>query len=335
MEQLGFDFGVTPRRLMKVTPARLSTFDDCPRRYRLAYVDRPTPQRTGPWAHSTLGAVVHNALRALFDLPAAERTPARAAVLVDRHWKGAGFADSEQAGRYRRLAKEWTSRYVADHDLNTDPRGVERWVSAPAAGGDGPASMIVEGRADRIDERDGELVVVDYKTGRRAPDEHEARSSQALALYAVAAERTLHTPCRRVELHHLPSGTVAAAEHTSDSLSRQLTRAEETATDLQQVTDKLADGGDPDELFPARTGRRCAWCDFRPSCPAGQQAGPAARSWDLLAPLHDDADDDRTGGSGDGTGGAGDGAAGDGERGGDGTSARATAGADRSSGGVS
>ncbi|MCP2255289.1 RecB family exonuclease [Prauserella aidingensis] len=332
MEQLGFDFGVTPRRLMKVTPARLSTFDDCPRRYRLAYVDRPTPQRTGPWAHSTLGAVVHNALRALFDLPAAERTPARAAALVGRHWKDAGFADSEQAAEYRRVAKDWVARYVADRDVSDDPRGVERWVSAPAAGGDGPASMIVEGRADRIDERDGELVVVDYKTGRRAPDEHEARSSQALALYAVASERTLHTPCRRVELHHLPSGTVAAAEHTPDSLRRQLTRAEETAGDLQQATDKLADGGDPDDLFPARTGRRCSWCDFRPSCPAGQQAGPAARSWDLLAPLRDDTGNDDTGDDGSADVGSADGG-GEGGRGG--TPARAAAGVDRSSGGVS
>lgn len=326
MEQLGFDFGEAPRRLMKVTPARLSTFDDCPRRYRLAYVDRPTPQRTGPWAHSTLGAVVHNALRGLFDLPAAERTPARGAALVGQHWKDAGFADSEQAAAYRRVAKGWASRYVADHDLSDEPRGVERWVSAPASGGDGPASMIVEGRADRIDERDGELVVVDYKTGRRAPDEHEARSSQALALYAVAAERTLHTHCRRVELHHLPSGVVAAAEHTSDSLRRQLTRAEETATDLRNATDKLAEGGDADELFPARSGRRCSWCDFRPSCPVGQQTAPAARPWDLLAALPDD-----TGGAeaaGVTT------AAATGASGTDGTSVRTNAAADRSAGGA-
>lgn len=299
MEQLGFDFGVQPRRLMKVTPARLSTFDDCPRRYRLAYVDRPTPQRTGPWAHSTLGAVVHNALRELFDLPAAERTSARAAALVGAHWKDAGFADAEQAAEYRRIAKEWVADYVETHDVAADPRGLERWVSAPTSGDGGQASMIVEGRADRIDERDGELVIVDYKTGRRTPDEAEARSSQALALYAVAAERTLRTPCRRVELHHVPTGTVAAAEHTDESLRRQLTRAEETATDVQDATDKLSAGGDPDELFPARTGRRCSWCDFRPSCPVGQAAAPAARSWELLAPTRvDAAGADRPGGDG-------------------------------------
>ncbi|MFC4004293.1 RecB family exonuclease [Prauserella oleivorans] len=285
MGQLGFDFGVQPRRLMKVTPARLATFDDCPRRYRLTYLDRPTPQRTGPWAHSTLGAVIHNALRALFELPAGSRTPARAAALVGEQWSDSGFADAAQAAGYRTLAKAWVADYVEHHDVTGEPLGLERWVSAPASGSDGPSTMIVEGRADRIDERDGELVIVDYKTGKRAPDEDEARGSQALALYAVAAARTLRKPCHRVELHHLPSGTVAAAEHTAESLRRQVARAEESANDVRAATDTLAAGGDPDALFPARTGRRCAWCDFRPSCPEGQRAAPAARSWELLAPL--------------------------------------------------
>ncbi|PRX44222.1 RecB family exonuclease [Prauserella shujinwangii] len=284
MAQLGFDFGVQPRRLTKVTPARLSTFDDCPRRFRMSYLDRPTPQRTGPWAHSTLGAVVHNALRALFDLPPDRRTPARAAALVTEQWQDGGFADAAQADAYRERARQWVADYVERHDVTADPIGVERWISAPVSVDEGPPSLIVEGRADRIDVRDGELVIVDYKTGKREPDEYEARGSQALAMYAVAAARTLRRPCRRVELHHLPTGEVAAAEHTGDSLRRQLRRAGETADEIQLATDTLAAGGDPDELFPARTGRRCAWCDFRPSCAEGQQAAPAARSWELLAP---------------------------------------------------
>jgi putative RecB family exonuclease len=283
MSQLGFDFGVQPRRLTRVTPARVSTFDDCPRRYRLAYLDRPTPQRTGAWAHSTLGAVVHNALRALFDLPAHRRTPERAAALVSEQWKDAGFADGEQAARYRERARRWVADYVEQHDVGIDPIGLERWVSAPVDGRDGSPALIVEGRADRIDLRDGELVIVDYKTGRRAPQDSEARSSQALAMYAVAAARTLRTPCHRVELHHLPTGTVAAAEHTGESLDRQLHRAEETADEVTLATDTLEAGGDADELFPARPARRCAWCDFRPSCAEGMRATEAAQPWELLA----------------------------------------------------
>lgn len=182
VEQIGFEFDVQPRRLSKVSPARLATFDDCPRRYRLAYLERPTPQRTGPWAHSTLGAVVHNALRALFDLPVRKRTPQRAAALVTTHWKDAGFADAAQAAIYRERAQGWVSDYVESNDVEMDPVGLERWVSAPVnpeTGEHANPTMIIEGRADRIDQRGRELVIVDYKTGKRAPDEHEARVAGA------------------------------------------------------------------------------------------------------------------------------------------------------------
>jgi putative RecB family exonuclease len=125
-------------------------------------------------------------------------------------------------------------------------------------------------------------VIVDYKTGRHALTTDDARGSQALALYVIAARRTLRRPCNRVELHHLPSGSTAVWEHTEASLARHQTRAEETAEELQLARDTLDAGGDPDVLFPARVGRQCSWCDFRRSCPEGQAAGPAAAPWSLL-----------------------------------------------------
>lgn len=267
-----------PRRLFKVTPSRLATWLDCPRRYRMNYLDRPPPPRGGAWAHSTLGAVVHNALKALYDLPPAERTPDAGARLVEKHWNGEGFRDGEQIERYRERARGWVAEYVADTDVTEEPVGVERWVSVPTE------RIVAEGRVDRIDERGGELVIVDYKTGRRPPTVDDARSSQALALYAIAARRTLRRPCRRVELHHLPSGEVAAWEHSEPSLQRHLSRMEEAAEDVVLATDTLKAGGDPELLFPARTSPLCSYCDFRRSCPQGRAAAPEAQPWSLLAP---------------------------------------------------
>ena len=59
-QQLGFE-GM-PRRLYACTPTRLSTWLECPRRYRMSYLDRPPPGKGPPWAHNSLGASVHNAL---------------------------------------------------------------------------------------------------------------------------------------------------------------------------------------------------------------------------------------------------------------------------------
>src|SRR3712207_7167102 len=71
----------------------------------------------------------------------------------------------------------------------------------------------------RSDQRGDELVVVDYKTGRSVSTDDEARGSPALAAYVLGVRRTLRRPCRRVELHHLPSGTVAALDRKSTRLN--------------------------------------------------------------------------------------------------------------------
>ncbi|MCE7008414.1 PD-(D/E)XK nuclease family protein [Kibdelosporangium philippinense] len=274
--QLGFDS--MPKKLVRVTPSKLATWVDCPRRYRMTYIDRPTPQRGGAYAHSTLGAVVHNALRAFFDLPLNKRTAETGAALVTTHWKDDGFADSGQAAVYRERAREWVARYLSETDVSVDPIGLERWVSAPAG------TIVAEGRVDRIDDRDGELVIIDYKTGRQALTTDDARGSQALAMYAIATTRTLRRKCRRVELHHLPTGEVAVWEHTDESLARHQKRAEETAEELQLAADTFDAGGDPDVLFPPQVGRQCSWCDFRRHCPEGQAAGPPTAPWGMLPP---------------------------------------------------
>jgi putative RecB family exonuclease len=297
-----------PSPLVKVTPARLATWDDCRRRYRMTYLDRPAPPRGGAWAHATLGAVVHNALRALFELPVPRRHPDRAAALVTEHWSSEGFRDADQAGEYRSRARDWVARYADEHGAAVgEPLGVERWVAAPVGG------IVAEGRVDRIDagpddarpddsrpgdagsddsrpdgSRPGDAartaVVVDYKTGRWVPDGDDARASRALALYALAAARTLRRACRRVELHHLPSGTVASAVHDDSSLARHRRRAEESAVEMAAAGDALALGGDPEALFPPAPGPQCSRCDFRRSCPEGRAAAPPLEPWALLAP---------------------------------------------------
>ncbi|MDA3626216.1 PD-(D/E)XK nuclease family protein [Saccharopolyspora sp. WRP15-2] len=272
--QLGLE-GI-PSKLVRVTPARLSTWQLCPRKYRMNYLDRPTPSRSGARANATLGAVVHNALRAYFDLRADQRSPERASALVREHWKSDGFADPEQAADFRGRAQEWVRGYVAELPAGETPLAVERWVSAPVG------SIIAEGRVDRIDERHGELVVVDYKTGRFGLQISDARDSLALGLYALAVRKQFHRTCRRVELHHLPSGTVASWEHTAESLAELRDRAEQLAAEFQRAADELALGGDPESLFPVRTGRHCSWCDFRSHCPEGRQAAPDLPSWSAL-----------------------------------------------------
>lgn len=265
-----------PRRLFSATPSKLASFGDCPRRYRFAYLDRPTPAKGPAWAHNSVGSAVHAALRSWWELPLERRTAQAARQLLYSCWSTAGFRDAEQSQRWRARAAGWLTDYVGGLDPADEPVGSERQVAATTE------RLALSGRVDRIDQRGDELVVVDYKTGRAVCTEDEARGSPALAAYVLGVRRTLRRPCSRVELHHLPSGTVAAYEHTDRSLANHVRRAEDVAADITAATAALDAGADRDEAFPAVPGRQCGWCDFRPSCPTGQAAGPPRETWSFL-----------------------------------------------------
>ena len=284
MEQLGFE-GM-PRRLYPCTPTRLSAWLDCPRRYRMTYLDRPPPPKGPPWAHNSLGASIHNALAGWWRLPLAERTVAAAGGLVDRGWIDEGFADQTQSERHRGRAIDMVERYVARLDPADEPIGVERTVATRTD------TIVLSGRIDRLDVRPGtegatQLVVVDYKTGRHLLTVDDARSSLALALYALAASRVLKRPCHRVELHHLPTGQVLAWSHSDESLARHLGRAEAIARECAAADEQMRDGLPPerhDEVFPPRPSPSCGWCDYLRHCPEGTAAAVTRRPWDGVDP---------------------------------------------------
>lgn len=285
-----------PTRLFSCTPTKLVTWSDCPRRYRFTYLERKP--KGAPWAHNSVGLSIHNALRDWFVAEPASRTLDYGVERVEAGWIGEGFRDGVQSREWRSRATDMTVDYLRAQDVQADPIGVERTVSAATHG------MALSGRVDRIDLRDSddggeEIVIVDYKTGRRALDDNDARTSLALAIYVVAGAKTLRRRSRRAELHHLPTQTVAAFEHSTESLERHLVRAQQISQEAARATEtwkarlsaKAEDAADGDadaiaaidEVFPANPGTMCAWCDFRRWCPSGQDASEELQPWDGLA----------------------------------------------------
>jgi putative RecB family exonuclease len=162
---------------------------------------------------------------------------------------------------------------------------VERTVGARTE------QIVLSGRIDRLDERRGpggdrELAVVDYKTGRRPLTTDDARTSMPLALYALAVGRVFHAVCRRVELHHLPTASTAAWEHSDEGIARQLRRAESIAAECAGADEQFRAGlatAEVDGVFPPRPGPACGWCDYRQLCPQGTAASAPRNPWDGLA----------------------------------------------------
>jgi hypothetical protein len=273
--QTGFE-GM-PKRLLQAAPSRLITYLDCPRRYRFAYLDRPAPAKGPPWAHNSLGAAVHTALANWWKLPVAERTVARGGDLVDDAWLSDGFRDEAQREMARLRSRAMVETYVAELDPTDEPIGVERTVALKTE------HAALFGRVDRIDDRAGDgLVVVDYKTGRHVLTVDDARTSLALAVYAAATARTLRRDCRRVELHHLPTGAVLSWEHSEDGLARHLRRADSIAQEIAVLDGRFragVDAAEADTMYPPTVSAMCGWCDFNRACREGAAAIAPREPW--------------------------------------------------------
>lgn len=260
----------------RASPSKLNTWLDCRRKFRLQYIDRVKAFDT--WAHFSYGNSVHAALSAWWDLPREQRTPQAGISLVTTKWIEGGYENAEQSASWRAQAGELVEAYLATIDPDAEPVNREANYSLLTS------NLNLSGRLDRLDRRDGELVVVDYKTGKAVPTEDEARSSQALALYAAAAAYRHKEPCVQVELHHIPSNTVATWRHTTQSLDRHLDRmdaigveAAQAHADAQAVPDSI------DDIFPATTGPLCAYCPYLEQCPEGSAVTSKKLPWEGLA----------------------------------------------------
>ena len=289
MAQIGFD-GM-PQALFPCSPSKLTTWLDCPRRFRLQYLEKKKAPFS--WAHNSLGSSAHIALSKWFDLDVSARTPEAGAALVRASWVHDGFRDEEQSLMWQQRTAEMVAKYLSDVDPQSEPLARERQVAFTSD------VLALAGKVDRVDiehDEEGEhAVVIDYKTGKHILTDDDARTSLALAAYVLGVRRTMKKRSYRVELHHLPSQRVSSFEHTEESLARHLSRADSIGREAQAATtefaalDKAMQNGEADaierldEVFPAQPGGLCGWCDMRRWCSVGQQAAEAKQAWAGLA----------------------------------------------------
>ncbi len=276
-------------RLLAVSPSRLGQWLSCPRAYRMIYLDRPRPAKSPQRAIISIGNSVHATLSQFWDLPIDERTPAQTRRLLAELWQASGFEDLSQSERWRQRAAGWVVQYLGSIDRTTQPVAVERTVAMPTR------DLAVTGRVDRVEERDGELVVIDYKTGAGAATAGAARTSLALGLYALSLSRMFRRPVRTVEFHHIPSGMRDSHVHTEESLARKLGEAESIGIDVRRAEADFAERGAGSPMFEPVTSALCRWCSVQAHCAPGRAVGPPQPGWAGLDALAEAAESPQRG----------------------------------------
>jgi putative RecB family exonuclease len=247
-----------------LSPSRAADFKTCPLLYRFRSIDR-LPEQPSP--DQARGTLVHAVLERLFDLPAAQRTREQAAELIEPQWQRLLAEQAELAGlfgggeapeEFLTSARSLLDGYFAVEDpRRLTPAQRECLVSTEIDEG----RLLLRGYLDRLDVApDGQLRVVDYKTGGAPREAFEARALFQLKFYALVLWRTRGVVPRVLRLLYLKDAEIC--DYAPDT--EELARFERTLIALWAAIRKATEARD----FRPKPSRLCAWCAHQALCPA-------------------------------------------------------------------
>ena len=252
-----------------LSPRGGGDFTTCPLLYRFRSIDRlPEP----PSPDAARGTVVHRVLERLFDLPAAQRTPAQALALVEPSWQEVREAEPELAAmfaadgadRQGRELEPWLAscrRVLERYFTLEDPRRLEPADREVYVESVLDSKLLLRGIVDRIDVApDGAVRLVDYKTGKAPREGYEGAALFQLRFYALVVWRTRGVVPAMLKLVYLGSGEVITYEPDEQDL-----RA--TERKVEAIWRAIGEAEESGEWLPRR-GPLCGWCAHQALCPA-------------------------------------------------------------------
>ncbi|MGI8433664.1 MAG: RecB family exonuclease [Nocardioidaceae bacterium] len=251
-------------RRNSLSPSRAADFMSCPLLYRFRVIDRlPEPASID----AVRGSVVHKVLEELFDLPAPERTPERANVMLGPVWNAFLSEEPELAEMFGQETPDlatWLDQcrnllgryFVLEDPQRLEPAEREVHVATQLESG-----LTLHGYIDRVDvAATGELRIVDYKTGRSPSVYFEAKALFQMRFYALVVWRTRGVIPRMLQLVYLGNGEMLRYEPDE----RDLLATERKVKALWAAIQRAHDTG---EWRPNKS-RLCDWCHHQALCPA-------------------------------------------------------------------
>src|SRR4051795_9096431 len=249
--------------LGSLSPSRAGDFMACPLLYRFRTIDRLS-EPSSPDA--VRGTVVHKVLEDLFDLPAAERTPTRAADMLPGAWEAILAEEPEIAEMFGTEGPELTSWLASCRDTLEryftleDPRRLEPAEREMYVETLLDSKLLLRGFIDRVDVApNGAIRVVDYKTGRSVAEMFEAKALFQMKFYALVLWRLWGTIPSMLQLVYLGNSEILRYQPEE----RELLAVERKVNAIWNAIDKATRTGD----WRPRKSALCSWCAHQSLCP--------------------------------------------------------------------
>lgn len=245
--------------------SRLSSFEDCPRKFQYRYVLKVPVDSEG--IEAFVGKRVHEVLERLYGFAERGLVPSLRRVIERyRIWWDERFDASRvrivrrenDASFYRELGEHCLGNYYRRfYPFDGDETlSIEERVQFAL---DDDGRYRIQGFVDRVvRSRDGALEIHDYKTGQRVPPQARLDADRQLAFYQMGLAKKYGSggPVRLV-WHYLASNQVRTSSRTPEQLEA-----------LREETIALIDRIRVETRYEPKTGPLCRWCEYNDICPA-------------------------------------------------------------------
>jgi putative RecB family exonuclease len=243
--------------------SQLSTYETCPHRYKLAYIDKIEVETEG--IEAFMGSRVHETLETLYRDLKVTKLDSLEELLSFYHqsWEK-NWNDMIQIVRkdysaedYRHLGEKCITDYYKryspfDHGKTL---GLEEYIYFPL---EKEKDYWIRGFIDRVTLVDSSILEIhDYKTSNRLPTKADVESDRQLTFYQMGvSEKWQGIQEVRLIWHYLTFDTEIHSSRTPDQLHQ-----------LRQATLELIQRIEADRRFLPKEGPLCDWCDYQGYCP--------------------------------------------------------------------
>jgi len=251
---------------VRLSPTRINTALDCPRKFRYRYVDRLEPR--GLPSMLAFGRAVHAAIAAAYANQNAPLDSAGVADAFTRHFavrdeQGISYKEGEDYDKLdakgRALVSCWYEQFI------DDVLDAKVWSLESELVHDIEPGLAVVGHPDVIEERDGQLCVGEHKTVGSWGETNEMLVGRSVQLTAYAYLCWKH-------FGRLPDAlyiTVLKKTKKPEAFRCYTMRsAEEVAAFEDQAREiaTLIRHYAAANTYPCNFHRDCGWCGFHPKC---------------------------------------------------------------------
>jgi DNA helicase-2/ATP-dependent DNA helicase PcrA len=184
--------------------SQIETFETCPLHYKLKYIYKVS---TPPSASQSFGTSMHATLKEFYETvvnrkpsfaKASEGRAKLEKIMFDifaRNWIDQGFKSKKQETDFFEKGKLYLSGFLKEgFNPKIKTIGLEQTFTVPLGKG-----LKIGGRVDRVDDLgNGEIEIIDYKTGATIPSQKDVDKNLQLSFYALAATKIPTEPFNKI-----------------------------------------------------------------------------------------------------------------------------------------